>query len=401
MDSHANSKVRLYQVWKGHNKFICGGRLIFGPDASSVAITASLVGVPGIIFCTKMFLNLPKTSPEYGYSVLIVGIVLLVLDLIFLILTSGTNPGIVPRSSRPPESGTSSTISMDWLSTSTSGRRVPRTRDEIVNGQIVRVKFCQTCLIYRPPRTSHCSVCNNCVLKFDHHCPWVGQCIGIRNYPFYIIFITSSTMLCIYVFTFTLIHILHQEGRFWTAMSRDILSFLILVYCFISVWFVGGLSVFHFYLMCTNQTTYENFRYRYDKTRNPYNRGILNNLKETIFAKIPPSLVDFREVVYEDESLCTESIRSKEKKDVETEGVLGKYHSNNVYPTSNSVNIPGVNNSTKGKEDAGVRSGTGPVLSPLFSEPRLRKCNSFNGESSTDNTRSEDIMFHRVSSSYH
>lgn len=100
-------------------------------------------------------------------------------DLVFLFLTSGTNPGIVPRSSRPPESGTSSTMSMDWLSRSTSGRRVPRTRDEIVNGQIVRVKYCQTCMIYRPPRTSHCSICNNCVLKFDHHCPWVGQCIGI------------------------------------------------------------------------------------------------------------------------------------------------------------------------------------------------------------------------------
>lgn len=62
-----------------YQKFFCGGRLIFGPDASSVALTASLVGMPAIVFCTKMFLNLPKTSSEYGYSVLIVGIVLLVL----------------------------------------------------------------------------------------------------------------------------------------------------------------------------------------------------------------------------------------------------------------------------------------------------------------------------------
>lgn len=62
-----------------YQKFFCGGRLIFGPDASSVVLSASLVGIPALLFCIKMFLNLPKTSPAYGYSVLILGIVLSVL----------------------------------------------------------------------------------------------------------------------------------------------------------------------------------------------------------------------------------------------------------------------------------------------------------------------------------
>lgn len=42
------------------------------------------------------------------------------------------------------------------------------------------------------------------------------------------------------------------------------------------------------------QTTYENFRYRYDKKENPFSKGMLRNVKEIFFGKIPPSMIDFR-----------------------------------------------------------------------------------------------------------
>ncbi|KAL0316701.1 UNVERIFIED_CONTAM: putative protein S-acyltransferase 4 [Sesamum radiatum] len=268
-----------------------------------------------------------KTALSW-YSVLIVAIVLTMMDMFFLFLTSSRDPGIVPRNTKPPESDDTfemNTPSMEWVQGRTPNLKLPRTKDVVVNGHSVKVKFCDTCLLYRPPRASHCSICNNCVQRFDHHCPWLGQCIGIRNYRYFYMFITTSTILCIYVFAVSWINIVHEKDNVWKAITSDILSDFLIIYCFIAVWFVGGLSVFHFYLISTNQTTYENFRYRYDKKENPYNKGMIKNFQEVFFSKIPHSLHDFRAFVEEDEVMVREptdqnfmedSTSSKEKIDI-------------------------------------------------------------------------------------
>lgn len=97
-----------------------------------------------------------------------------------LLMTSVRDPGIVPRALHPPEEDFNYDTSarIDFGGRHTPSLTFPRIKEVTVNGMTVKVKYCDTCMIYRPPRCSHCSICNNCVERFDHHCPWVGQCIG-------------------------------------------------------------------------------------------------------------------------------------------------------------------------------------------------------------------------------
>ena len=78
-----------------------------------------------------------------------------------------------------------------------------------------------------------------------------------RNYRFFFMFVFSTTLLCIYVFAFCWVYIRRimesEQTNIWKAMIKTPASIVLVIYTFISMWFVGGLTAFHLYLISTNQ----------------------------------------------------------------------------------------------------------------------------------------------------
>jgi hypothetical protein len=61
--------------------------------------------------------------------------------------------------------------------------------------------FCPTCSAYQDISAVHCGICAVCVIGRDHHCPWVGKCIGDGNSTAFQCFVGGSLAMIVYLLT--------------------------------------------------------------------------------------------------------------------------------------------------------------------------------------------------------
>eukprot|EP00039_Didymoeca_costata_P018542 m.333903 g.333903 ORF g.333903 m.333903 type:complete len:310 (-) comp17243_c0_seq1:4363-5292(-) len=269
----------------------CSGRCISAKDKFGLIFTGGLIILWTVLF--HVFTG-PYLWRELNPVVPLATGYLSILLLVFFLLTALTDPGIIPRA--PKEEAQLSTPRKPH-----SVHHPPWSQDAMVMGKEVNLKYCTTCHLYRPPRASHCRICNNCVENFDHHCPWVSNCIGRRNYRFFIAFVSLLCIIVITFFSFSLFQLIHlqtsgEADSIGSALKRVPIAGATMIMCFCTIWSVGGLWCFHFFLIANGQTTYEHIRRTYlTAYDNPYNRGSCNNWLFVCFSPRPPSLIRLRD----------------------------------------------------------------------------------------------------------
>jgi len=60
-------------------------------------------------------------------------------------------------------------------------------------------RHCKWCLRFKPDRCHHCRVCGKCALRMDHHCPWIHNCVGIRNYKLFFLLVIYSQVSLVFI----------------------------------------------------------------------------------------------------------------------------------------------------------------------------------------------------------
>ena len=240
--------LSLNQVADGPNKLYGNSKLWFnlfcisGPKYYHVFFAFILISLPNGVL---LFIIIKAHSQISFLYQIIVLFFFYIISITSMILGCCTDPGILPRQGKDFYYATNR----------------PLLR-KVINGYKLILSYCYSCSMFRPPRTSHCSVCDNCVERFDHHCLWLGTCIGKRNYKYFFCLLISLSVTGIFQIIFGIYYITKQSKKLKNKEKNSLIivigySFIVFYNVLFIVFFLGKLVAIHVYLVFKNITFYE------------------------------------------------------------------------------------------------------------------------------------------------
>ncbi|KAI9230572.1 MAG: DHHC palmitoyltransferase-domain-containing protein [Piptocephalis tieghemiana] len=149
-------------------------------------------------------------------------------------------------------------------------------------------RWCKRCKAPKPDRAHHCSVCRQCVLKMDHHCPWINNCVGHRNQKPFLLFVLWGAAYCTWC-ALAILPPLYEVLSTDPEIELVDINWIFLILggglFGICLW---GFAGFHVHMVFNNRTTIEGFqqhRYRRDlgnNAENLFDLGWRDNWKQVM-----------------------------------------------------------------------------------------------------------------------
>ena len=279
--------------WAGYNYIRWKGNLLLGP-CSFRPTMLSLITISIPIFLFLFFIS-DFLTKKISFLIPLIIVIIYIITVSLLIIVSFCDPGII-------------------LSFPMKKRIIEDRRESKIFqlGYIKNYKYCDTCSIIRPSRSTHCGDCNNCVEKFDHHCPWIGTCVGKRNYKYFYFFLFILNFLicliiifCVYYLIKRITEIVKENNHLEEnekikniasySLTEVIMSLYIIIYEGLVMIFVTGLFIYHTKLVLKNMTTKEDIKKFWENPQgNPYIRNLNKiNIQNSLFPiKQKKSVID-------------------------------------------------------------------------------------------------------------
>ncbi|KAL2816890.1 DHHC palmitoyltransferase-domain-containing protein [Aspergillus granulosus] len=308
--ANKGEKGRNYEYFVGNTIFWGGGRFQNSRDKPVNIATGFLVLVP-----TGLFFGYsgPWLWHHISPAIPIVFAYLFYLCFSSFVHASVVDPGVIPRNlhQMPPPDPSDDPLSIgpptnDWV--------MVKLATSDIAAMDVPVKYCKTCSIWRPPRCYHCRVCDNCIETLDHHCVWLNNCVGRRNYRYFFAFVSTSTLLALFLLGASLAHILvyrTQEGiSFGDAIDKWRVPFAMVIYGAIAAPYPASLWVYHLFLVGRGETTREylnSHKFAKADRHRPFTQGnVIRNWMAVFGRPRPPTYMQFKEFYQEgDQRLST------------------------------------------------------------------------------------------------
>ena len=262
----------------GKNKFFCNYLGVTGSKFYHMIYSFFLISIPYSGMIIILIYN--KNIVSIIFPIVFTSI-FYIIEIIAGLLGGCTDPGILPRQGD------------DFYYN--PNRPLLKT---VVNGHVITLTFCYSCSLFRPPRTSHCSLCDNCVERFDHHCLWLGTCVGKRNYKYFYLLVFCLSISSIFQIIYSIYYIVFQIKKFKNKENYSLLlllglSAVALVDLLFLLFFLGKLFFLHTYLIFKSMTFYEYIKKKFDKIPNvnPFQKKILGTIDRIIFSFPPKSFL--------------------------------------------------------------------------------------------------------------
>ena len=159
MKKHSKqNRFSLEQIY-GNNKITCNNKIIVGEKFYSMFLTFFIFSVPYILSIVFFFFFCPLDLYK-NLIYIIISSILYIIHIYSMLKGGCTDPGILPRQNKDV-----------YYETSKTNMRYK------ILGHIHKINYCYRCYLFRPPRTSHCAVCDNCVERFDNYFFFFGTFI--------------------------------------------------------------------------------------------------------------------------------------------------------------------------------------------------------------------------------